>query len=175
MAGRTGDYEVSTADMLAGNPVYASLGVVMHREAALALGGYNEKFWPIADYVFSVRYGLQHGIAVTDRRLARYRFSRNESLKPTTMALSVRRGFEFRHELIARLGARAWRASVLDWTIGRQAWMDAFDWHLRASQFDWRGVLAELGIRLGDGGPRRVVKALVKLGWLLATPRQRQP
>lgn len=175
VAGRSGEYRVSPADLLAGNPVHASLGVLVQRDAALALGGYNEKFWPIADYVFSVRYGLRHGIAVTDRRLARYRFSRNESLKLATMALSVRRGFEFRRDLIAHFGAGGWRASILGWTNQRQAWMDAFDWHLRSTEFDWRGVLAELDVEHGNGGPGRGVKALVKLGWLAARPLRRMP
>lgn len=170
IAGRGGEYRVTIADLLAGNPVHASLGVVMHRDAAVALGGFNSKFWPIADYVFSARYCLQYGITVTDRRLARYRFSSNESLNLPTMSLSVKRSFEFRRAMLSQLSAQGPRASVLDWVTQHQAWMDAYDWHCRSPDFDWRGVLAELGISHGDARPGRVLKALVKFGWLAARP-----
>jgi glycosyltransferase involved in cell wall biosynthesis len=170
LAGRAGEYRVTPADLLAGNPVYASLGVLMHRDAALGLGGYNERFWPIADYVFSARYGLRHGIRVTDRRLARYRFSRNESLKLATMSLSVKRCFEFRQALIRQFHVRGLRASLLEGVNRRQAAMDAYDWHRRSPDFDWRRVLADLGLPRPDAPPGRLVRAGVKLGWLAAKP-----
>ncbi len=170
IAGRGGEYRVKLADLLAGNPVHASLGVVMHRDAALALGGYNSKFWPIADYVFSARYCLHYGITITDQRLARYRFSHNESLKLSTMAQSVKRSFEFRKSIVSQLCVQGQRAAVLDWVARHQAQIDAYDWNRRSPEFDWRGVLAEIGISHGNAPPGRIIKALVKVGWLAAKP-----
>jgi hypothetical protein len=48
--------------------------------------------------------------------------------------------------------------------------MDAYDWHRRSPDFDWRRVLADLGLPRPDAPPGRLVRAGVKLGWLAAKP-----
>jgi len=169
LSGRARDYRVRASDMLIGNPVHASLGVLFNRAAALEVGGYNENFWPIADYVFSVRYGLAHGIVVTNRQLARYRFSQNESLKMATMALSVKRSYEFRQAMIRALYPRGVRPPMLDWLNRRQAWIDSFDAHSKSESFDWRQALHELGVPHDGNAPGRAAKAIVKLGWRMVS------
>lgn len=62
-------------------PICAS-GALFNKRACIDLGGYNQKYWPISDYLFSLRYILKFGGIKLKNTLIRYRLSVNESNAP---------------------------------------------------------------------------------------------
>lgn len=91
---------LNAADFFIGNPVPGSLGMVMNKQCAIEIGGYNEDLWPTADYDFTYRYYLAYGLYKSDSFLSAYRWSENESLKITTLAGFLRNDHRFRNGLI---------------------------------------------------------------------------
>lgn len=161
-------YKVTASDIFLGNPVHASLGVLMNKEAALELGGYNEEYWPISDYVFNVRYSLALGAFVLREPLAMYRYSVNESLNPSTMIKSSAMTYELRRQLIALLWSDKLFSKVMAKLNEQQACIDAFNYHRISNEtLDWREMLDELGIPHSNIAPSKIKQVLARLAWII--------
>ena len=117
------------ADFFFGNPFCGTLGVVMRRDLALSLGGFDPLWQPIADYEFWCRWLAEVG----DIRLVRacvgfYRMRHNESLNPATRSAFVDRSWALRRRLIAS-GHVARGFSLLLGPLSRvQRLMISHDW-----------------------------------------------
>ena len=44
--------EIKLADLIIGNPVTGTLGVIFNKNSAINIGGFNENYWPSSDYLF---------------------------------------------------------------------------------------------------------------------------
>jgi len=71
-------------DIITGNPGYGMLGIMFSKSVALNLGGFNERYYPSADYEFIARYMLNYQAYKFNFPLAIQRILVNESLNPTT-------------------------------------------------------------------------------------------
>ena len=91
---------LTPADFFIGNPVPGSLGMIMNKECAIAIGGYNEELWPTADYDFTYRYFSAYGLQKTSVQLSAYRWAENVSLKIETLAGILKNDYTFRTRLI---------------------------------------------------------------------------
>jgi len=76
---RNGQRQIRLADALIGNPVTGVLGVLFNKEAALKIGGFDDSYWPSADYLFFTKYWLYYGGVIKSIRIAKYRWDANES------------------------------------------------------------------------------------------------
>ncbi|OKP01941.1 glycosyltransferase family 2 protein [Xenorhabdus eapokensis] len=84
------------ADFLAFNPIFGSLGMLMRRDLAIEIGGYNLDKWPTSDYYFNFEYFKRFGIKKTKAVLAGYRYLANESLKKETLHGFLNNDVKFR-------------------------------------------------------------------------------
>jgi glycosyltransferase involved in cell wall biosynthesis len=76
-------------DLFFANLFCGTLGVVMNREMALSIGGFNAEWYPIADYEFWCRWATHFGnIQVIQQEVGLYRMQQNESLN-----LEVRKNY----------------------------------------------------------------------------------
>ena len=75
------EYKIKKSNIVFRNPSNGSLGVVFDREKALLIGGYESKFFPSSDYYFNSKYIQKYGGIFFNKKLTKYRFHVNESLK----------------------------------------------------------------------------------------------
>ena len=76
-------------DLFFSNLFCGTLGVVMNREMALSIGGFNAEWYPIADYEFWCRWATHFGnIQVIQQEVGLYRMQQNQSLN-----LEVRKNY----------------------------------------------------------------------------------
>lgn len=106
---------LTPADFFIKNPVPGSLGMVMNRQCALDVGGYNQDLWPTADYDFTYRYFSTYGLKKTATILSAYRWSENESLKVETLFGFLKNDYAFRIKLIDTMQLGMVRNIFLRW------------------------------------------------------------
>lgn len=100
MTTKTKNRALTEAVFFNGNPIPGSLGFVFNKCSALQIGGYNQEFWPTADYEFSYRYFKQFGINQTSNPLAGYRWQENESMKVATLEGFLANDIDFRYRIL---------------------------------------------------------------------------
>jgi glycosyltransferase involved in cell wall biosynthesis len=118
------------AELFFGNPFYGTLGVVMNRNLASSMSGFDKHWYPIADYEFWSRWTCQVGpIPFVQNRVGNYRIQENESLR-----IEVRQGFisgstALRQRLIAQHYVPSWFTHL----VGLVSWFQK-----NAVNLDWR-------------------------------------
>ncbi|WP_372714572.1 glycosyltransferase family 2 protein, partial [Ilyobacter sp.] len=83
-------WRYSELDFLVANPIGGPVGIVIDREKAMKLGGFNEVYYPASDYVFFTKYCMDHDVYYYNKVLCLYRVSKNESLNSGTMINSTK-------------------------------------------------------------------------------------
>jgi glycosyltransferase involved in cell wall biosynthesis len=139
---------VNVADFFIGNPVPGSLGMVMNKQCAIEVGGYNETLWPTADYDFTYRYFLAYGLYKTDSFLSAYRWSENESLKSTTLLGFLRNDHRFRNTFINRYEFGSIKTCLLRLLNNTYAVYTACAYNRVNKEFDVASALKESSIPL---------------------------
>lgn len=173
---RNGVRHVVLSDILCGNPVSASLGVLFHRSTLIRLGGYNEALAPTADYALNVRYWLQEEIIVLAEKLASYRLQTNESLKVGTLRGFLVNDWQLRNELIAALPATRPRKCVLNYLSRLQTKMNAFAYQRRMNAaFPATKLLRELGLSALWIYNTPYISGLLALLWALLASSHYKP
>lgn len=138
------------------NPFAATLGVVLDRPKAQAMGGFNPTWYPIADYEFWCRWAAAHGpIPIAKRQVSLYRMRQNESMLPETRRAFVTKSRELRERLVAeglvpacfgrlldRLQKHQEAAIEDDWRVAGQAPLSCW---ASVSMIGWSGLTALLG------------------------------
>lgn len=162
---KNGVRQLSAADALKGNPVHAALGVLFSKKKAIALGGYNEKYWPIADYVFNVKYWFDFGALMLADNLALCRFEENESLKIKTIEGFIIQGNKFKLDIIESLPVGDIYKKILNFIASIQIKLDASRHQLLYNdKFNAESVLSSLGYSFS--GLRLVILRHRLLGYL---------
>lgn len=92
--------KLKIVDFFYGNRSAGSLGILFNRSAMIDLGGYNEDFFPSADYFFHVYYCYKYEILLLKKKLCHYRVQENESMKEETAIQWIEQGNQFRNFLI---------------------------------------------------------------------------
>lgn len=98
----SGKKVLDSYDIFVDCPICAS-GALLNKQACIDLGGYNQKYWPISDYLFSLRYILKFGGIQLKQRLVRYRLSVNESNNPKVYLSVPLATYELRVNYIGQL------------------------------------------------------------------------
>ncbi|WP_319370798.1 glycosyltransferase family 2 protein [uncultured Ilyobacter sp.] len=83
-------WKYSELDFLISNPIGGPVGIVMEREKAVDIGGFNEEYYPSSDYVFFTNYCTKYNLYYYNKVLCFYRISKNESLNNGTMIKATR-------------------------------------------------------------------------------------
>lgn len=76
---------------------------LLKKEKMIEIGGYNEDFFPIADYVFSVNYCLNNEVYYFKKILYNYGIQENESMNEKTGYLFPRTSFNLRKSILIKL------------------------------------------------------------------------
>ena len=86
-------------DFLFSNNSDGSLGILFKRSKLIQLGGYNEEYFPISDYVLHSKYILKYGGLQVDKILTNYRILENACINPEINKLFPEKCFCFRKYL----------------------------------------------------------------------------
>ncbi|WP_120806414.1 glycosyltransferase family 2 protein [Yersinia sp. IP36721] len=93
--------EMRMNDFFWGPRCKATLGIVMDREKALAISGFDVNWYPISDYEFWTRWIKNYGpIMYSSKKIGFYRYLDNLSLKPETITGVINKNYELRRKLI---------------------------------------------------------------------------
>ncbi|HYH04966.1 MAG TPA: glycosyltransferase [Bacillota bacterium] len=92
-------FELSMYDYIFGYP-HPTLGMVFDRLKALELGGFDENYYPSADYYFAAKFQHYYGAYFLNKRLCKYRIVENASLKNEVCEGFITNDFEFSKYLI---------------------------------------------------------------------------
>lgn len=142
-----GTRKVSLADVLHASPVPASLGVLINRNCAISLGGYNPDHWPSSDYIFNARYWAAYGIYVLPEICAKYRWGVNESLKIDTLNGWMTKDLALRKSLIKRYATQK-RSNLLIKLSKLQAVVNAHLYRRDLNvEFNPSDALRKIGLR----------------------------
>lgn len=95
--------QLTTCDYFLGNPHFGSLGILLHRESALQVGGLNSHAYPSADFAFLIRFQSLYPSFLTKKKLAIYRINQNESLKAEVVEMFVAQSYQIRAEIASNL------------------------------------------------------------------------
>lgn len=158
----------SVAHLFFANPFAATLGIVLDRRKAQALGGFDPAWYPIADYEFWCRWAAVHGpIPIAKRQVSLYRMRQNESMLPETRGAFVTKSRELRERLVSQGLVPAFYGRLLDRLERQQQAAIEEDWRVAgqaplspwasAKIVGWRAVTALLsgaGARLARRGRR---------------------
>ncbi|HHB1471757.1 TPA: glycosyltransferase [Yersinia enterocolitica] len=92
---------ITLKEMLWGNKFSGTLGVVMDRDKALSISGFDAKLYPVSDYDFWIRWIQKYGeIKYKNTKIAYYRVRNNESMKPEVISEFINKSFELRMKVI---------------------------------------------------------------------------
>ncbi|STO32280.1 putative glycosyl transferase [Fusobacterium necrogenes] len=89
-----------------------TLGMIFERNTMLELGGYNEEYFPSADYFFHAKYCYYYGAKILKKELGNYRIQQNESMNPKTAILFQICNKNFRDFLIVKLHLKNYYAQL---------------------------------------------------------------
>lgn len=119
-------------DLFFGNPFCGTLGVVMRRDLALSIGGFDSSWFPIADYEFWCRWTALIGkMPVVSERVGLYRMRQNESMVPQTRGAFVTKSRELRARMIANRLVPGFYSLLLSASARVQKLMIDRDWRAK--------------------------------------------
>lgn len=82
------------------NVFMGTLAVVINREKAVLLDGFDESYYPIADYHFWTKWIIAYGpIYIEPIFVASYRIRENETMKQETIDLFIEKDYQLRKEI----------------------------------------------------------------------------
>jgi len=158
-------------DLAFSNPSPAP-GIIFRRQLALQLGGFNEDWYPCADYDFWIRYVSEFKALLLPERLAFYRIQDNESLRPTTRIRIAEKAGLLQQALVDRLipGSRLSRF------IGSSGVISLLHHYSQDPRFRDDPEVAEFAQRQGyrPGTPDWRIKARAKLAKCLLQWRAKE-
>lgn len=129
--------------MFFGNIAGNSLGLVVRRDVALAIGGFRSAEFPSADYYFLTRLARSYRFIQLRRALAVVRVAENESARPETLLGFLRCQSALQHRLLGHEVPAWWR------------FFQAPSMHLALSQLNgfWRASIPEIEASRATGQP----------------------
>nr|ACV52998.1 putative glycosyl transferase [Yersinia pseudotuberculosis] len=84
-----------------GNIFCGTLGVVMDRNKALSISGFDEKNYPVSDYDFWIRWIQKYGpIKYNKTKVSYYRILDNESMRPDVISDFIIKNYNLRMRII---------------------------------------------------------------------------
>lgn len=94
--------QLRLSDMMIGHPFLGSLGILYNKNKLKELGGFNERHWPISDYVLNTQYVIRFGGKILNKKLSYYRWEDNASKIHTTINGFITKGHQLRLDIITR-------------------------------------------------------------------------
>lgn len=100
---------IKVKDMFFGSITGSSLGLVVRRDIALAIGGFRAAEYPSADFYFAARLARRYKFVQSRHALAVTRIAENESARPETLIGFIARQGDLQNALIGREAPAWWR------------------------------------------------------------------
>jgi glycosyltransferase involved in cell wall biosynthesis len=135
-----------------GNLHHGSLGVLMERKAAIEVGGFNQNYYPVSDYLFLLRFIILNPVYYLPKVLATYRVAVNVSTRPEVCAAGVHYELQIREALISYLNMKpnilryfSRLVAIRAVSVFRRRWCPSLDIHeiLKREGLVYRPILAE--------------------------------
>lgn len=124
--------EKGTTDLFFNNLFCGTLGVVMNREMALSLNGFNADYYPVADYDFWCRWTSHFGnIHIFSQKVGLYRLQQNESLKSEVRIGFVTASTELRQRLLSQCAVPLFFKKLIGITAAVQTKSVNLDWRTK--------------------------------------------
>ncbi len=145
--------ELGIAEYFFYNRHHGSLGILMERNTAIAVGGFSPEFYPSSDYLFMARFALSNNVCFLPKVLTSYRIADNVSIKPEVCAGGIHHDLRLREALIPYFNFNAWLLSyyarlmaIRAAGVFRQRWHSGLDVNgiLKAEGLAYKPVLIEL-------------------------------
>lgn len=151
------------------NPINGSLGALINKKTAIDIGGYNEEYYPIADYVFTCQYWLKEGMIIIPEKLAKYRLDCNESLKINTLNGFLIGTYFLRKNLISNIDIKKSQKNILLELSKYQAKVNALEYKYGINQ-EFNGIdkLSEIGLKPIKFTPLRIAIKIITIAWMMA-------
>lgn len=137
-----------------GNPFCGTLGIVISRDLALSIGGFDAAWFPIADYEFWCRWVASVGrIPIVSEKVGLYRMRQNESMVPQTRRAFITKSRELRARMIKDGVVPRFYALLLSTSARVQKLMIDRDWRAEGERttrssalvvFAWRCLVFSL-------------------------------
>jgi len=126
----TGEIRLKGArDFFFGNPFCGTLGIIIQRDLALSIGGFNASWFPIADYEFWCRWVASVGkIPIVAQKVGLYRMRQNESMVPQTRRAFVTKSRELRARMVSDRIVPGFYSFLLSMSAKVQKLMIDRDW-----------------------------------------------
>lgn len=123
------EVEIGIADLFFANKIFGTLGVVMNREMALSLNGFNADYYPVADYDFWCRWVIHFGnINVIQKKVGLYRLQQNDSLKPEVRIGVLEGSTDIRKRLVSQSAVPLFFKMLIGITAAVQTKSVNLDW-----------------------------------------------
>ena len=144
--------ELGVENYFLGNLHHGSLGVLMERKAAIEVGGFNQKYYPVSDYLFLLRFIILNPVFYLPKILATYRVGVNVSASPEVCAAGVHYELQIREALVSHLNIKpnilryfSRLIAIRAVSVFRRRWCPSLDMHeiLKREGLVYRPVLAE--------------------------------
>lgn len=92
----------SEIDYILLNPIGGPVGIILDREKAIKLGGFNEKTYPAIDYAFFTKYCLEYDTYYYHKNLCSYRIAQNISLKDGVLMHCAKIHYDIINDLMSK-------------------------------------------------------------------------
>ncbi|MBN6046142.1 glycosyltransferase family 2 protein [Citrobacter sp. ku-bf4] len=129
---------VDIKDIFYSNLFSVTFSVVMRRNMAIKLGGFDGEMYPISDYHFWARWIFKYGEAqIRPEVVGLYRKQENESLRPDVMAAFITKNRQMREELAGEFLC----SPLFEMSIKLRSELDKLD-----CDFLWAGNQRKFGV-----------------------------
>lgn len=111
------------------NVFMGTLAVIFDRNKAIAINGFDENFYPVADYHFWAKWISTFGtVYIEPENVAYYRIRENETMKQQTIDAFIEKDFELREGICASVDYMKKYAKYNDLLRKRDSMLFNFSW-----------------------------------------------
>ncbi|SCB95388.1 glycosyltransferase [Kosakonia oryziphila] len=111
------------------NVFMGTLAVVFNRDKAIAIGGFDEGYYPVADYHFWSKWIVKFGTVYIDpEHVALYRIRENETMKQQTIDAFIEKDFQLREEICRNVPVMKAYAKYTNLLKQRDSMLFNFSW-----------------------------------------------
>jgi glycosyltransferase len=117
------------------NVFMGTLAVIFNREKAIIIGGFDESYYPVADYHFWSKWIAKFGtVYIEPESVALYRIRENETMKQQTINAFIEKDFLLREEICRNIPTMQAYAKYIALLKQRDSMLFNYSWSNNESQ-----------------------------------------
>ena len=111
------------------NVFMGTLAVILNRDKAIAIGGFDESYYPVADYHFWSKWIAAFGtVYIEPESVALYRIRENETMKQQTIDAFIEKDFQLRQDICRNVPSMGSYAKYIDLLKKRDSMLFNYSW-----------------------------------------------